>query len=189
MTDEELMLAICNGDESAFHTIVRTHHKPLSHYAFRILGSKKDTEDITQETFLRLWINADKWQPGKSKLSTWLHRIAHNLCIDYLRKKDNAETEELDDHAVAGAENNTKLEQSSELERLNKALGGLPDNQKNALVLCHYQGFSNKEAAAIMGVSVKAVESSIARAKRSLRKQLASSITDNNKNPKTRAEL
>ena len=184
MTDEELMLAIGNGDESAFHTVVRAHQKSLSHYTFRILGNQKDTEDITQETFLRLWKNAGKWQPAKSKLTTWLHRIAHNLCIDHVRKKSNAETEELDDNAASDSELNTTLEQSNDLERLSKAMASLPENQKNALVLCHYQGFSNKEAAKIMGISVKAVESSIARAKRSLRKLLISSEAHNNKSNK-----
>ena len=79
MTDEELMQAICNGDQSAYQTIVKQHLKSISHYAFRILGNQKDTEDITQEAFLKLWINAKKWQPEKTKLTTWLHRITYNL--------------------------------------------------------------------------------------------------------------
>ena len=94
MTDEELMLAVCEGDRSAYQTIVNQHLKSISHYAFRILGNQKDTEDISQEVFLRLWINARKWNPEKAKLSTWLHRIAHNLCIDYLRKHGRVQTQE-----------------------------------------------------------------------------------------------
>ena len=57
-----------------------------------LFRSNKDTEDIAQETFLRLWINACSWQADKAKLSTWLHRITHNLCVDYLRKHSRVQT-------------------------------------------------------------------------------------------------
>ena len=72
MTDEELMLAVVNGDQSAYQVIVKQHLKSVSHYAYRMLGNQKDTEDIAQEAFLKLWINAGKWEVEKSKLSTWL---------------------------------------------------------------------------------------------------------------------
>jgi len=178
MTDEELMRAVCNGDQSAYQAIVKQHLNSISHYAFRILGNQKDTEDITQETFLKLWINAEKWQPGKAKLSTWLHRITHNLCIDYLRKHGNTQTQ---DHVEEEQENQSDWQDRHEASEdgnqqeqlLRNAISNLPENQRNALVLCHYSGFSHKEAADIMGVSVKALESAIARAKRTLRKQLS----------------
>ena len=177
MTDEELMLAVVNGDRSAYQTIVRQHLKSISHYAYRLLGNKKDTEDISQETFLKLWVNAAKWQPEKAKLSTWLHTIAHNLCVDYLRKQARTQTRENLDNEIE-----TELQQRQELDerdaaldqnaQLELAISALPENQRSALMLCHFSGFSNKEAAAIMNVSVKALESVIARAKRTLRKTL-----------------
>ena len=178
MTDEELMRAVCNGDQSAYQTIVRQHLKSISHYAYRMLGNKKDTEDISQETFLRLWVNAAKWQPEKAKLSTWLHTIARNLCVDYLRKhartltQENleSETEAKMQQLVDLDERDTAHDQSTQLEQ---AILALPENQRSALMLCHFSGFSNKEAAAIMNVSVKALESAIARAKRTLRKTLS----------------
>lgn len=178
MTDDELMLAVCNGDQSAYQIIVGQHLKSISHYAYRMLGNKKDTEDITQETFLRLWMNAGKWQPGKAKLSTWLHRITHNLCVDYQRKHGRVQTwdnlENEIDHRQELRVNPDEHEASQEqVGRLEQALINLPENQRSALMLCHYSGFSNKEAAAIMDVSVKALESAIARAKRTLRKTLS----------------
>lgn len=197
MTDEELMLAVCNGNQSAYQTIVSQHLKSISHYAYRLLGNRKDTEDITQETFLKLWVNAGKWQPRKAKLSTWLHRIAHNLCVDYLRKHGNTQTREsFDDEtgelASRGIEriarieregdspDNNSLENSNHAreraQQLEQAIAGLPENQRSALMLCHYSGFSNKEAAAIMNLSVKALESAIARAKRSLRNTLSETL-------------
>ena len=189
MTDEELMLAVCRGDQSAYQTLVKRHLKPISHYAFRLLGNSKDTEDIAQETFLRLWINACRWQADKAKLSTWLHRISHNLCVDYLRKHSRVQTraylEEEEDNRGQGLEADAglhgrsaggiseNLEADDKLRKLTAAMVELPESQRSALMLCHYQGFSNKEAAAIMNVSVKAIESILARAKRSLRKKIA----------------
>ena len=180
MTDEELMRAVCNGEQFAYQTIVKQHLTSISHYAFRILGNQKDSEDITQETFLKLWINADKWQPEKAKLSTWLHRIAHNLCIDYLRKHGSIQTLENIEEGEDSIENLRDWQESHEISEtrtqqdqiLKNAINNLPENQRSALALCHYSGFSHKDAAAIMNVSVKALESAITRAKRSLRKQL-----------------
>ena len=181
MTDEELMLAVSKGDQSAYQTLVSQHLNAISHYAFRLLGNRKDTEDICQEVFLKLWTNASKWQPEKAKLTTWLHRITHNLCIDYLRKHGRTQTSDTLD--IGAAEHLLETPQSDEQnesiaidekQRVNHAISLLPETQRSALMLCHYAGFSNKEAAAIMNVSVKALESSIARARRSLRTQLES---------------
>jgi RNA polymerase sigma-70 factor, ECF subfamily len=183
MTDEELMQAVCNGNQSAYQELVKQHLKSISHYAFRMLGNPKDTEDITQETFLKLWINAKRWQPEKAKLSTWLHRITHNLCIDYLRKNGSTQTQ---DFSVAEREDESRkndlqdaISENAEFARLDAAIKKLPENQRSALMLCHYAGFSNKEAAAIMNVSVKALESAIARARHSLR----TILTDANAEP------
>ncbi len=186
MTDEELMLAVCNGDQSAYQTIVRKHLKPISHHAYRMLGNTKDTEEISQETFLRLWTYAARWQTDKANLSTWLHRIAHNLCVDYLRRhrrtqlqveirpdsdaKDfyNQETTQEPDN-----EQGLHRDMNATVRYLKLALQELPESQRSALMLCHYQGFSNKEAAVIMDISVEALESAIFRAKRRLRKRLS----------------
>lgn len=184
MTDEELMLAVCNGDQSAYQVIVKQHLKSISYYAFRMLGNKKDTEDITQEAFLKLWVNAAKWQPEKAKLSTWLHRITHNLCVDYLRKHGNTQTqknieEEVDDgKGEEPKESIGRLDDSDKLKKLDEAISRLPEQQRSALTLCVYNAFSNKEAAAIMNVTVKALESAIARAKRSLRKTVQEAETE-----------
>ncbi len=186
MTDEELMLAVCNGDQSAYQTIVRKHLKPISHYAYRMLGNTKDTEEISQETFLRLWTHAARWQTDKANLSTWLHRIAHNLCVDYLRRhrrtqlqveiRPDFDSEDFYNQETTQAPDNEQdlhRDMNATVRHLQLALQELPESQRSALMLCHYQGFSNKEAAVIMDISVEALESAIARAKRTLRKRLS----------------
>jgi RNA polymerase sigma-70 factor (ECF subfamily) len=174
MTDEELMDAICNGDQLAYQVVVKRFITPISHYAYRLLGNSKDTEDIAQETFLRVWRNARSWRADQAMLSTWIHRIAHNLCIDYLRKHSRVQTqdnfEELPSSAASSAQSETDEGRQT---LLSQAIGQLPENQRSALALCHYQNFSNKEAAVIMGVSVKALESLISRAKRTLKNSVA----------------
>jgi RNA polymerase sigma-70 factor, ECF subfamily len=192
MTDEELMVAVCEGDRSAYRTIVNQHLGSISHYAFRILGNSKDTEDISQEVFLRLWTNAHKWQGEKAKLSTWLHRIAHNLCIDHIRKHGRVDTKSSfdEDHfenngtgsdIEGGVEGGfeSKSEENEKFHLLKQAMDQLPESQRSALALCHYQGFSNKGAAAIMNISVSAVESALARAKRSLKERLLTAAPEN----------
>jgi RNA polymerase sigma-70 factor (ECF subfamily) len=189
MTDEELMLAICKGDQSAYQAVVKEHLKPISHYAYRLLGNQKDTEDITQETFLKLWINAATWKPEKSKLTTWLHRITHNLCVDYLRKHSRVQTQDnFEEHLVDSSEETNDrnadfiqrdlCRNSEKIRILDSALNQLPENQRSAIMLCTVQNFSNKEAAVIMDISVKALESIIARGKRTL-KSIIRTMADN----------
>ena len=189
MTDKELMLAICRGDQSAYQTAVKEHFKPISHYAYRLLGNQKDTEDITQEVFLKLWVNAETWKPEKSKLTTWLHRITHNLCIDYLRKHSRVKTlDNFEEHLIESSEQTNDryasftqrdlCRDSEKIRILDSALHQLPETQRSAIMLCTVQNFSNKEAAVIMDVTVKALESIIARAKRSL-KSIVRTMADN----------
>ena len=185
-TDEQeeaaWMEALCAGDRRAYQAIVNRHCQAISHYALRMLGNQSDAEDITQETFLRLWLKADQWQASKSKLTTWLHRIAHNLCIDHMRKHSRLQTlEETDELSsdsqaqwqVSGLESSEAEQQDEDrLAMLTAAVSRLPEAQRSALMLCTYSGFSNQEAAAIMSISVKALESVLARARRTLRATL-----------------
>lgn len=191
MSDEELMAAVVLGDPHAYQALVRKNLPAISRYALRLVGSRSESEDIAQETFLRLWTTARKWDPAKAKLTTWLHRITHNLCIDFLRKQKRVslepdfDSEVSSEEATSGKFSNALRESAeaqgdspdreareAELRALDRALNMLPEAQRSALLLCHYQGFSNKEAADIMGSSVQALESLIARAKRGLRTQL-----------------
>lgn len=170
--DQELMTAIQTGDAQAYESAVKKHMKSISHYAFRMLGNTKDTEDITQETFLRLWTHADSWRSEKASVSTWLHRIAHNLCIDYLRKDKSAVTSEYMDELDMDDKPMDMPDNVNKLAALKQALELLPERQRSALVLNHYHGFSNREIAEIMDISVDALESILARARRGLKAQL-----------------
>lgn len=168
------MTAIADGDQRVYADTVRQHGRAIGFYAFRMLGNKDSAEDIAQETFLRLWTHAERWQADKASLSTWLHRIAHNLCIDLMRKDKSSQTDEYADEIADQRQGAEQQQESDErLQRLQSALMMLPERQRSALVLTHYQGLGNQAVASIMDVSVDALESLLARARRALRGALA----------------
>jgi RNA polymerase sigma-70 factor (ECF subfamily) len=138
-----------------------------------MLGDAAQAEDVVQETFLRLWSRADRFRPEKAKLSTWLHNIAHNLCIDGFRSaKRMTYTDTPDDLAREGDDPQTRRSEAERAARVRDAIAALPERQRSALLLCHYQGLSNRDAAEILDVSVDALESLLSRGRRTLRQQL-----------------
>lgn len=171
-TDAELVTRVSGGDREAFDTILRAQLGPVSRYVYRMTGNEAEAEDISQEVFLRLWTHASKFDPSKSKLTTWLHNIAHNLCIDHFRKSGRFAGEP-DEDVGGGEEPDTATIAQALSDDVRRALLTLPERQRSALVMCHYQGLSNKDAASILDVSVDALESLLRRGRQSLRTQLA----------------
>lgn len=174
--DEEaaLVRAVAGGDRAAFRRLVETHQRPLSAFARRMLRDAEQADDIVQETLLRLWLRATSFDPRAARLTTWLHNIAHNLCVDSLRRGSRAAALDRDDAAVPldAADPMADEETRRRAARVRDAIAGLPERQRSALLLCHYQGLSNRDAAQILDVSVDALESLLARGRRRLRREL-----------------
>jgi RNA polymerase sigma-70 factor (ECF subfamily) len=137
-----------------------------------MLGDAAEAEDVAQEAFLRVWRQAPRWRPGAAKFDTWLHRVALNLCYDRLRRRREIATAEPPDVADPSPGPDRGLDAQDTGARVAAALAALPDRQREAIVLCHYQELGNIEAAAVMGVSVEAVESLLGRGRRALRAAL-----------------
>lgn len=174
LTDEQIMAAIAGGDQRVYADTVRQHSRAIGYYAFRMLNNQSEAEDVAQETFLRLWTHAERWQPDRAGISTWLHRIAHNLCIDAMRRDRSGITDEIEEATEdlqPGVEQRLETEQRQ--QRLQLALSALPERQRSALILTHYQGLSNQAVAQIMDLSVDALESLLARTRRALKASLA----------------
>jgi len=173
-SDDELMDRIQRGDDQAFASLLQRHLDAVHGYLRRLTGSAADAEDLAQDTFLRVWQKAATYQPGKVRVSTWVHRIAHNLAMDMFRRRGLEQVAgaqpELDSLALREAAGPDVHEQAEAGVRLLRALSALPEPQRSAVLLCQVQGFSNREAALIMAVSVRAVESLIARGRRALKR-------------------
>lgn len=160
------------GDPQAFERLVDRHLDRVHRLAWRTLGNDADAQDVAQETFLRAFTQLPQWQPGKARFSTWLHRVAFNLCQDRLRAR--RDWHPIDDVELTDAQALPEhtLASHQRLQRIEEAMARLPQRQREALLLCHYEGQSQADAAAVLGVSVEAIESLLARARRSLRAML-----------------
>jgi RNA polymerase sigma factor (sigma-70 family) len=171
--DEALLARVAEGDAAAVRALVGRKLPRLMSLGQRMLGDAAEAEDVAQEAFLRVWKQAPRWRPGRAKFDTWLHRVALNLCYDRLRRRREIVTDQPPEQADPGPAPDRGLEARDTSARVSRALGALPDRQREAIVLCHYQELGNIEAAAVMGVSVEALESLLGRGRRALRATLA----------------
>lgn len=171
--DEELLARVAAGDPAASRALVARKLPRLLSLAGRMLGDAAEAEDVAQEAFVRIWKQAPKWQAGTARFDTWLHRVALNLCYDRLRRRRELAYAEPPDRPDEGPGPGRGLEAQDTGRRVSRALQALPDRQREAIVLCHYQELGNIEAAVVMGVSVEALESLLGRGRRSLRAALA----------------
>ena len=170
--DGDLIARVAAGDQSAVRALVERHAAPLMALGRRLLGTQHDAEEIVQEVFLRVWTNAAKWQPGRATFATWMHRVAINLCYDRLRRRREVTVEVMPDPADPSPLPDKGLEQAALAQRVERELQGLPERQRAALVLCHYQGLSQVEAAEILEITVEALESLLSRGRRRLKERL-----------------
>lgn len=138
-----------------------------------MLGDPVEAEDVAQEALLRAWRQAPRWTPGKARFDTWLHRVALNLCYDRLRKRREVPAEIPLDRPDPGPAPDRGLLAAELGARVDRALQALPERQREAIVLCHYQELTNIEAAGLMKVSVEAMESLLSRGRRTLRRTLS----------------
>jgi RNA polymerase sigma-70 factor, ECF subfamily len=173
-TDGELARRVANGDEGAFRELVEKHQRTILNVANRYLGNYDAADDIAQEVFLKLWTKAGTFK-GNSKFSTWLYRVAVNECLQYRRRRkqvvvslDSLDADQPPESLQVAADH----ERTARIERVKKAIAALPDRQRIALVLAHYEGRSYQEIGEIMNVSVASVESLILRAKENLKSKL-----------------
>jgi RNA polymerase sigma-70 factor (ECF subfamily) len=166
--EDELVLRAGRGEAQAIAALITAKLPRIFNLARRMLGDSAEAEDVTQEAFMRAWRAAPGWKPGRARFDTWLHRVALNLCIDRLRRRRRLAGEPLD-RADEGPGPDRNLDAADVGRRVNAALAALPVRQREAIVLVHYQELSAAEASAILGVSIEALESLLARARRSMR--------------------
>jgi len=193
LSDEELLAAFQQGDASAFELLLRRHRGPLFTFLVRMLGDKEKAEDLAQETFLRIVKSAATWEQ-RAKFQTWLYTIARNLCVDQSRRDKFRRTSSLDDSGPQGAEDEGAPlvdqvagqgplpDRAAESVRLRpvlqRALLGLPDEQREVFVLREQAGVPFKEIAEMIGVNENTVKSRMRYALEGLRRALAAAGID-----------
>jgi RNA polymerase sigma-70 factor (ECF subfamily) len=172
--DEELLALIQDGSQEAFSILVQRHTERFYRLAYRYLQNKETAEDIVQDAFVKLWEDPARWQAQrKNKFTTWFYRIVVNLCLDWQKRKKPLE---LGNQEITIADER----ETPELEMLNNErqkileneIAALPERQRTALNLSFDEGLSNQEAAEVMGLKLKALQSLVMRAKTTLKQRM-----------------
>lgn len=172
LSDEELMSLVKQKDTDAYSEIVKRHTNRFYALSYRLLSERESAEDVVQDSFLMLWNSPGKWDPDKNaKFTTWFYRVVTNACLDQKRKiKSEISDEDIELQSQAKSQEE-EVEIIRTKDRVDSLIKELPESQQTALALCFYEGVSNKEAAEVMDISVKALESLLMRAKTTLRQK------------------
>lgn len=169
---------------AAFQELIERYQYRVVNTCYGFVHNREDAEDIAQEVFLEVYQSIEKFR-GDAKLSTWIHRISVTKSLDFLRKHNRKKRfgrlrrifgrdQEIDQIPAPASHNpHRHLEQQERARILKQAVDSLPENQRIAITLHKYDGFSYKDAADIMGTSVSSVESLLHRAKKNLQKRLS----------------
>jgi RNA polymerase sigma-70 factor (ECF subfamily) len=186
-SEAELLAGLRAGDPLAFRRLVELNSSSIYNLALKLLGDEQEAEDVLQETFLSAFRSIDGFE-GRSKLSTWLYRIAYNASLMRLRKRkqmtafsldqpltadsgiDHHESQHLIDWSQVPDDQLLTNEARREMEQ---AIADLPETLKSAFVLRDVQGLSGAETAEVLGITVQAVKNRLHRARLRLRDRLS----------------
>mgnify|MGYP000067658832 CR=1 FL=1 len=182
--DVQLMLAFQSGQQEVFKEIVLRNQKRVYSIIYRLIGNHADSEDLTQEVFLRVFRTAKTYKP-MAKFSTWLYRIATNVALNAIRARRKGKTVSLDMTDSGedvrhpwqvgdkhGRSPESYIHQEELINKINKALEILPENQRISFILNKYEHLSYREIADILGCSTMAVKSLLTRARCNLQDAL-----------------
>ena len=173
-SDEDLAFLVAEGNESAFAQLMQRHLSRTVAVAQRVLMRRSEAEDVAQDVFLKFWRQPESFDPDKAKFSTWIYRVTVNRALDIARKvKPSALPDDFDtpDTAPSAFEGIVKQERKAALVA---TIATLPERQRAALGLSYQAEMPDSEAAASLGITVKAYESLLVRARRTLREKLLS---------------
>ena len=177
-TDEELVVLSTAGDTDSFNQLVVRWERPIFALAYRVIGREEDAKDVCQETFLRAF-RALKGFRGQAKFSSWLYRIALNLCRDWVRRERRTPMVTPLDADTEPAPLNGSLETAEELvvrrdlgRVITRAMTALSEEQRTTIVLKEYHGLTFQEIADLQGCPLSTVKTRLYQGLSVLRRQL-----------------
>jgi RNA polymerase sigma-70 factor (ECF subfamily) len=184
-SDVALMLRIKDGDETAFRELVERHQRAVLNVIYRSLGDAWEAEDLAQRVFVQVYRSAPRYKPA-AKFTTWLFTIVHNTVLNEHRRRARHAAESLEAMAEPGDPEETARQVADanavnpsdeaahrELQdRIQEAIGRLPDPQRTAVILCRFEGLSYEEIAQVLHCTVAAVKSLLHRARQTLKDEL-----------------
>ncbi|MFC4254396.1 sigma-70 family RNA polymerase sigma factor [Altererythrobacter xixiisoli] len=168
LPDDELMARIARGDVFAYTALVQRHLPRVYRTAHRMLHDPSEAEDVAQDSFARLWQNAPRWNGGGAGVAAWLRRVCANLCFDRLRQRGRWSSDEAPDLADPAAGADRTAAQAEIADMIEVGLRALSDAHRAAIVLTYYEEYSNRMAAEILQLDIKAFESLLFRARKKL---------------------
>lgn len=179
-TDEELVTRSQGGDVDSFNQLILRWERPIYALAYRVIGREEDARDVCQETFLRAYRALPKFK-GEAKFSSWLYRIALNLCRDWIRKQRRAPVSQMPEDvdlleiaaATGPSESIEDLVARRELTAVvEEAMARLPEEQRTAIVLKEYHGMTFQEIADLQGCPLSTVKTRLYQGLSVLRRHL-----------------
>jgi RNA polymerase sigma-70 factor (ECF subfamily) len=177
LNDFDLVAGVSRREPEAFHEVMERYAGPVINLAYRFLGNRADAEEIAQETFLRLYQRPPRLDPS-AKLFTWVYRVTANLCLDRLRKQartpplDSVDVPEGPEPSSASRGPRETAAGTETAEAVRRAVTALPVELRAPLILSALEELPHAEIARILGLSPKAVERRISRARALLKQRL-----------------
>jgi RNA polymerase sigma-70 factor (ECF subfamily) len=175
--DVQLMLRFQDGDTEAFDALFQKYSPVVVNFVAQFLGNRARAEEIAQDVLLKVYGQQHQYEPT-AKLSTWLFKIAHNHCLNEVRKREykvrlepvDPQGEEREPHLPSPQAGPDKVLEGEEVAaKIREILLAIPDNQRTAILLSRQEGMSYQEVAAVIGCTEKAVKSLVFRATQSLK--------------------
>lgn len=181
-TDAQLVEALVGGDPHALSEVYDRFHRAVHTVAFRVTADRSFAEDVVQEVFVALWKRPESYQPSRGSLGTWLMSTAHHKAVDLVRHEESLRRRR--DMVAVDVEQEFREERLAEpvqdkaserwqAERVRNALAGLPEAQRQAMVLAYFGGYTQREVAAVTGVPLGTVKTRMLAAMRKLKDALA----------------
>jgi RNA polymerase sigma-70 factor (ECF subfamily) len=180
-TDEELVARSVGGDADSFNELILRWERPIYALAYRTIGREEDARDVCQETFLRAFRALPGFR-GQAKFSSWLYRIALNLCRDWMRRERRAPVVQVAEgvdlfELAAAAEPSESIEdlvaRKDQARAAERAMARLPEEQRTAIVLKEYHGLTFQEIADLVGCPLSTVKTRLYQGLTVLRRELA----------------